>query len=93
MYALQALACTVMEDREEMVNFNSINLILSQSLMQSQEKILELPKQLQALQAKENKKKPTTEKPVLDKNIRDNKLKCYCWIHGRTYSIDHTSAV
>ena len=48
--ALQALACVAMEDKDEMANLNIINLTLSQSLTQAQEKILVLSKKLQALQ-------------------------------------------
>ena len=48
--ALQALACATMEDKEAMANLTSINLILSQILNQTQETILVLSKQLQALQ-------------------------------------------
>ena len=48
--ALQALACAEMEDNEAMENLTTINLTLSQSLTQAQEKILVLSKKLQALQ-------------------------------------------
>ena len=41
--ALQALACTSMKDKEVMANLTRINLILSQSLTQSQETILCFP--------------------------------------------------
>ena len=47
--ALQELACAEMEDKEAMVNLTSIHVTLYQSLNQAQEKILVLPKQLQAL--------------------------------------------
>ena len=46
---LQALACAAMEDKEAMANLTSINLTLLQSLTQSQEIILVISKQLQAL--------------------------------------------
>ena len=48
--ALQALACSEMEDKEAMANLTIINLTLSQSLAQAQETIFVLSKQLQALQ-------------------------------------------
>ena len=53
--ALQALACAEMEDKEGMENLTSINLTGSQSLTQSQETILVLSKQLQALQVQTKK--------------------------------------
>ena len=84
--ALQALACTVIEYTEEMKNLTSI---MSQSLTQSQETILVLSKQIQALQYQSKAKKPTTDRPLLDKKKRDNKLESYCWNHGRTLSIAH----
>ena len=89
--APQALACAAMEDKEAMVNLIRINLTLPQSLTQAQETILMISNQLQALQAHSKSNKPTIEKPVLDKKTRDNKSKSYCWTHGRTDSIDHTS--
>ena len=48
--AMQSIACSAMEDKKGMANLTSINLTLSQSLMQAQEKILVLYKLLQALQ-------------------------------------------
>ena len=42
--ALQALACAAMEYKEAMANLTSINLTLSQSLIQPQETILVLSK-------------------------------------------------
>ena len=48
--AMQSLACAAMEDKKAMSNLTSINLTLSHILNQSQETILVLSKQLQALQ-------------------------------------------
>ena len=56
-----------MEDKEEMSNLTRINLIISQSLTQTQEAILVLSGQLQTLQAQINSKKPATEKPETEK--------------------------
>ena len=47
--ALQALSCAAMKDKEAMANLTSINLTLSKSLTQAQEKILVLSNKLQAL--------------------------------------------
>ena len=81
-----------MEDKEAMSNLTSINLTLSQILTQAQEKILVISKQLKALYTQAKAKAPTTERPVLDKKTKEDKSKCYFWIHDRTHSIDHTSA-
>ena len=51
-----------------MVNLICINLTLSQSLMQAQDTIVVLSKQIQALQTQAKVKTPTSEIPVLDKN-------------------------
>ena len=51
-----------------------------------------LSKQLQALQAQEKANTPNSERPVLYNWARENKSKCYYWNHGRTHSLDHTSA-
>ena len=59
--ALQALACAAMEDKEAMANLISINLPLSQSITQSQEKVLVLYKQLQEPQF-QTKNKYTSHK-------------------------------
>ena len=53
-----------------MDNLTSINLTLSQSLTQAQEKILVLFKQLQALQVHTKTKKPATKRTLLDKKPR-----------------------
>ena len=90
MYVLQALTLAAMEYKESMSNLISINLTLYHSLTQSQEKTLVLSKQINTLQAQSKSNKPTTYKPVLINNKRDNKSKMYCWNHGRTYSIYHT---
>ena len=82
--ALQSLVCEAMEDKEAMANLTSINLTLSQSLTQSQETILVISNQLQALQTQAKSKTPTTEIPLLENNTKEAKLKCYCWTHGRT---------
>ena len=74
-----------------MVNLICINLTLSQSLMQAQDTIVVLSKQLQALQTQAKVKTPTSEIPVLDKKTKETKSKCYFWTHGRTCSLDHTS--
>ena len=71
--ALEAFACAAMEDKESMANLTSINLTLSQSLTQAQEKMLVLSKQLQALQAQANSKTPTTDKQLVENNTRDAK--------------------
>ena len=75
MDALQALACTAMEDNEAMSNLTSINLTLSQSLTQAQETILVLSKQLQALKFQTKSKTPTTKRTALDKKTKEAKLK------------------
>ena len=90
--ALQALACAEMEDKEAMANLTRINLTLSHSLNQSQETILVLSKQLQALRVHTKEKKPSTKRTTLDQKTKDAKSKCYCWTHGRTRRLDHTSA-
>ena len=74
---MQALACAAMEDKEAMVNLASINLTLSQSLTQAQEKILVLPKKLQALKVHTKENTPYTNRTVLDQKTKDAKLKCY----------------
>ena len=81
-----------MEDKEAMVNLNSINLTLLQSLNQAQEEILVLSKQLQALQVHTKAKTPSTKRTALDQKTKDAKSKCYCWTNGRTRILDHTSA-
>ena len=70
---LQALACVAMEDKEEMANLTRINLTLSQSPTQAQEKVLVLSKQLQSLQVHNKKKTPATKKKSLDKKTKDVK--------------------
>ena len=92
MDALQALACAAMEDNEAMANLTSINLTLSQSLTQAQEKFLVLSKQLQALQVHTKARTLSTNRTALDKKTKDAKSKCYFWTHGRTRRLDHTSA-
>ena len=72
-------------------NLTSINLTLSQILTQAQETILVLSKQLQALQVHTKSKKPSTKRTALDQKTKDSKSKCYCWTHGRTRRLDHTS--
>ena len=81
-----------MEEKEEMKNLTIINLPLSQILNQAQETMLVLYKQLQTLQVQTRAKKPATKRTALDKKIKDDKLKCYCWTHRRTRRMDHTSA-
>ena len=66
---LQTLACAEMEDKEEMANLTRINLTLSQSLTQAQEKSLVLSKQLQALQVHTKTKKPATKRNISHKPI------------------------
>ena len=75
MDALQALACAAMEDNEIMANLTSIKLTLSQSLTQSQEKILVIFKQLKALQVHTKAKIPSTKRTALDKKTKDAKSK------------------
>ena len=82
--ALKALACASMEDKEAMANLTSINLTLSQSLTQSQETILVLSKQLQALQVHTKAKTPFTKSTALYQKIKDAKSKCYCWTHAKS---------
>ena len=72
------------------MNLTSINLTLYQSLTQAQEAILVLYKQLQALQAQKNAKRPATEKPVTDKKTGDKKSKRYFWTHRRNRILEHT---
>ena len=91
--ALQELACAAMEDKEAMANLFSINLTLSQSLSQSKEKILMLSKQLQALQVHTKIKTPATKRAELYPKTKDAELKCYCWTHGRTRRLEHTSTI
>ena len=81
-----------MEDKEAMANLTSINLTLSQSLTQAQETILVLSKQLQALHVHTKTKTPATKRTALDQKTKDAKSKCYCWTHGGTCRLDHTSA-
>ena len=90
--ALQPLACAAMEDKEAMANLNSINLTLSKSLTQAQEKMLVLYKELQTLQVHIKTKTSATERIVLDQKTKDANSKCYCWTHGRTRRLDHDSA-
>ena len=92
MDALQALACSAMEDKEAMAKLTSIKLTLLQSLTQAQEKMLVLSKQLQALQAHTKAKTPYTKRTTIDQKTKDAKSKCYCWTHGRTRRLEHTSA-
>ena len=61
-YALKSFANAIIEDTEAMTNLTIINLTLSKSLAQSQEKILTLYKKLQTLQVHINTKKPATYK-------------------------------
>ena len=75
--ALQALACAATEDKEAMEKLTRIKLILSHSPTQSQEKILVLSKQVQALQTQAKAKTPITEISVLDKKTKETKSKCY----------------
>ena len=63
---LQALTCAEMEDKEAMANLISINLTLSRSLTQAQEKILVISKQLQALQVQTKTNTPATKITALD---------------------------
>ena len=90
--ALQALACASMEYKDAMANLISINLTLSHSLTQAQEKILVLSKKVQALQVQKKTKTPSTKITAIDKNIKDDKSNCYCWTHGRTRRLEHISA-
>ena len=62
-----------MEDKESIANLTIINLALSQSLTKSQETILVIPKQLQALQVQTKAKKPNTNKIALDKKTKEAK--------------------
>ena len=50
-----------------MANLTIINLTMSQSLTQAQDKTLVLSEQLQALQAQAKSNIPTTEIPVIEK--------------------------
>ena len=86
--ALQEIAYAAMEDKGTMANLASIKLTLSQILTQSQETILVLFKQLQALQVQTNTNKPVTEKPAAYKKTKGAKLKCCCCNHGRTRILD-----
>ena len=90
--ALQALKNETMEYKEAMVNLTRINLTLSQSLNQAQETILVPSKQLKSLKANINAKKTATEIPATDKKTRGKNSKGYYWTHGRTHSLDQTSA-
>ena len=74
------------------MNLTSINLTLSQSLTQAQEKILVLSKQLQSLQVHIKEKTPSTKRTALDQKTKDAKLKRYLWTHERTRRLEHTSA-
>ena len=58
-----------------MVNLICINLTLSQSLMQAQDTIVVLSKQLQALQTQEKEKNPTSEISVLYNKTKETKYK------------------
>ena len=79
-----------MEDKEAMANLTSIKLTLSQSLTQAQETIMMISNRLQALH---NQKKSTTKDiPVMENKAKETKYKWYCWTHGRTRRIEHTSA-
>ena len=90
--ALQERACAAMEYKEAMTNLTSINITLLQIPTQAQDTILMLSKQLQALQVHTKAKTPSTKITTLDQKTKDAKLKCYCWTHGRTRRMDHTSA-
>ena len=90
--ALQVLACAAMENKEAMANLTSINLTLLQSLSQAQETMLVLSKQLQALQVHTKAKTPSTKRTALDQKAKDAKSECYCWTHGITRRLEHTSA-
>ena len=57
-----------MEDREAMENLTSINLTLYQSLTKSQEKVLVLSKQLQALKVQTKANTTPTKRTEIDKN-------------------------
>ena len=59
-----------MEDKEEMANLTIINLTLSQSLTQAQEKVLAISKQLQEIQVQKKTKTPATKITALDKKPR-----------------------
>ena len=61
-----------MENKEEMANLISINMTLYQSLTKSQEAILVLSKQLQALQAHMDPQKTLSDKPATDKKQYPN---------------------
>ena len=54
-----------------MANLTSINLTLYQILTKSQETVLVISKQLQALQSQSKENKPTTNKHSMDKKTRD----------------------
>ena len=79
-----------MEDKETMKNLTSINMTLSHSLNQEQEKSLVLSKKIQALQTHTNPKIPATEKPAThNKQYTEKSKSCLC-NHGSTRSLDHT---
>ena len=61
-YALKSFPNAIIEDTEAMTNLTIINLTLSKSLAQAQEKILMLYKNLQTLQVHINTEKPATYK-------------------------------
>ena len=66
-----------MEYKEAMVDLTSISLTLSKILNQSQETMMVISKQIQALQTQAKSKTQTTEIIVLDKNTKETKSKCY----------------
>ena len=74
------------------LNLISLNLTLSQNLTQAHEKILLIYKQLHTLQVQTKTKTPATKIIALDQKTKNAKLKCYCWTHGKTYILEHTSA-
>ena len=74
--ALQALTCAVMEYKEAMENLTSINLTLSKSLTQAQEKMLVLSKQLQTLQVHTKANTASTNRTALYQKIKDAKSNC-----------------
>ena len=71
--ALKSLIFAATEDKEAMENLTSTNLTLSQSLNQSQEKILVLSKKLQALQDHTKTKTPSTKRTALYPKTKANR--------------------
>ena len=90
--SIAAHVSAAMEDKEAMENLTIINLTLSQIPTQAQETILVLSKQLQALQVHTKANTPSTKITTLDQKTKGAKPKFYCWTHGRTRRLDHTSA-